>query len=88
MNCTCLAPLSVGFPRQEDWSGLPFPSPGDIPDPEIESLFPAWQVVCLPPDPPGKHLQPGTRLGIERPGTDLDASSYQEWFWARQLPPL
>ena len=30
------APLSVGFPRQEYWSGLPFPSPGDLPDPRIE----------------------------------------------------
>ena len=32
------APLSVGFSRQEYWSGLPFPSPGDLPDPGIESL--------------------------------------------------
>ena len=31
------APLSMGFPRQEYWSGLPFPSPGVLPDPEIES---------------------------------------------------
>ena len=30
------APLSMGFSRQEDWSGLPFPSPGDLPDPGIE----------------------------------------------------
>ena len=30
------ASLSLGFPRQEYWSGLPFPSPGDLPDPEIE----------------------------------------------------
>ena len=36
------APLSVGFSRQEFWSGLPFPTPGDIPDPgiELESLAP------------------------------------------------
>ena len=32
------APLSVGFPRQEDWSGLPFPFPGDLPDPGIELM--------------------------------------------------
>ena len=31
----CQAPLSAGFPRQEDWSELPFPSPGDLPDPWI-----------------------------------------------------
>ena len=32
----CQAPLSMGFPRQEYWSGLPFPPPGDLPDPGIE----------------------------------------------------
>ena len=36
MDCGHQAPLSVGFPRQEYWSGLPFPSPGDLPDPGIE----------------------------------------------------
>ena len=39
---------SMGFPRQEYWSGLPFPSPWDNPDPEIESASPAWQVDSLP----------------------------------------
>ena len=34
----CQAPLSMRFPRQEDWSGLPFPPPGDLPDVEIESM--------------------------------------------------
>ena len=34
------ASLSVGFPRQEYWSGLPFPSPGDLPNPGIETLSP------------------------------------------------
>ena len=38
----------MGFPRQEYWSGMPFPSPGDLPDPGIE------QVDSLPPVPPGK----------------------------------
>ena len=42
------APLSVGFSRQEYWSGLPFPSPGDLPDPGIEPKFPALQVDSLP----------------------------------------
>ncbi|KAM7240729.1 hypothetical protein CapIbe_008635, partial [Capra ibex] len=36
-------PLSIGFSRQEYWSGLPFPSPGDLPDPEIKSWSPALQ---------------------------------------------
>ena len=37
------APLSMGFSRQEHWSGLPFPSPGDLPDPGIEPMSPALQ---------------------------------------------
>ena len=42
------APLSLGFPRQEYWSGLPFPSPGDLPDPGIEPTSPALQTGSLP----------------------------------------
>ena len=42
------APLSMGFPRQESWNGLPFPSPGDLPDPGIRTESPAWQVDSLP----------------------------------------
>ena len=42
------APLSLGFPRQEYQSQLPFPSPGDLPDPGIETMFPAWQADALP----------------------------------------
>ena len=41
------APLSMGFSKQEYQSGLPFPSPGDIPDPGIQSMPPAWQVDSL-----------------------------------------
>ena len=37
----CQAPLSMGFPRQEYWSGVPFPSPGDLPKPGIEPVSPA-----------------------------------------------
>ena len=47
------APLSMGFSRQEYWSGLLFPSPGDLPDPEIEPAFPALQAEALPSEPPG-----------------------------------
>ena len=39
------ASLSVGFPRQEYWSDLPFPSPGELPDPEIESASLALQIL-------------------------------------------
>ena len=41
------APLSVGFSRQEYWSGLPFPSPGDLPNPGIEPGPPALQADPL-----------------------------------------
>ena len=41
------APLSMGFPRQEYWSELPFPSPGDLPDPEFKPTSPAWQADSL-----------------------------------------
>ena len=44
----CQAPLSMGFSKQEYWTGLPFPSPGDLPDPEIEPRSPALQAGSLP----------------------------------------
>ena len=50
----CQAPLFMEFPRQEYWSGLPFPSPKDLPDPGIESGFPALQADALSSEPPGK----------------------------------
>ena len=52
------APLSMGFSRQEYWSGLPFPSPGDLPDPGIESRFPALQTDSLPFEPPENLIKP------------------------------
>ena len=45
---------SMGFSRQEYWSELPFPSPGDLPDPGIEPGSPALQADALPSEPPGK----------------------------------
>ena len=45
---------SMGFCRQECWSGLPFPSLGDLPDPGIEPGSPALQADALPSEPPGK----------------------------------
>ena len=48
------APPSMEFSRQEYWSGLPFPSPGDLPDPGIEPGSPALQADALPSEPPGK----------------------------------
>ena len=49
------APLSMGFSRQEYWSGLPFPSPGDLPDPGIEPGSPALQADALSSEPPTRY---------------------------------
>ena len=61
---TCQAPLSMGFSRQEYWSGLPFPSPGNLPNPGIEPRYPALQVDALLSEPPGTQSQihPASRL--------------------------
>jgi len=50
----CQAPLSVEFSRQEFWSGLPCPSPGDLPDPGIKPGFPSLQADSLSSESPGK----------------------------------
>ena len=72
------APLSMGFSRQEYWSGLPFPSPGDLSDPGIEPGSPALEADALTSEPPGKSVglalsyavkppHPGSRVGPVRP---------------------
>ena len=58
----------MGFSRQEYWSGLPFPSPMDLPNPGIEPGSPALQTDdALPSEPPGKPLS-------------IDSSAYFSWF--------
>ena len=54
---------SMGFSRQEYWSGLPFPSPGDLPDPGIEPGSPALEADTLTSEPPGK---PQTHKGLSQ----------------------
>ena len=56
------APLSVGFPRQEYWSGLSFPSPGDLPDPRIEPASPALAGGPVTTEPLEKPFQ--TVVGV------------------------
>ena len=53
MDCACQAPLSMGFSRQEYWSGLPFLPPGDIPDPGIKATSPVFTGRFLTTEPPG-----------------------------------
>ena len=55
-TAACQAPLSMGFPRQEYWSGLPFPSPGDLPYPGIEPLSPALAGEIFTTEPPGQPI--------------------------------
>ena len=50
------APLSMGFSRQEYWSGLPFPTPEGLPNPGIKPRSPASQADSLPSEPPGKPI--------------------------------
>ena len=53
-TAACQAPLSKGFPRQEHWSELPLPSPGNLPNPGIKPSSPQLQVNSLPTKPQGK----------------------------------
>ena len=59
------APPSMGFSRQERWSGLPFPSPGDLPDPGIEPRSPALQAEGLTSEPSGKLLIKSPQVRIQ-----------------------
>ena len=69
------APLSMEFSRQEYWSGLPFPSPGDLPNPGIEPGSLTLQAVSLLSEPPGKpsHTLMCTQIS--------QGSCYNTQFW-------
>ena len=58
----CQGSLSMEFSRQEYWSGLPFPSPGDLSDSGIKPVSPALQADSLPSEPPGKSLNPNKKV--------------------------
>ena len=65
------APQSMEFFRQEYWSGLPFPSPGDLSNPGIEPGSPALQADALPSEPPGK------------PSRIIHTNNYHKCKWAK-----
>ena len=71
------APPSMGFSKKEYWSGLPFPSPGDLPDPGIEARSPALQADVSPSEPPGK---PDNHDGK---GYLKKEYIYAPWYWGR-----
>ena len=60
------ASLSMEFSRQEYWSGLPFPSPGDLPDPGIEHRSLALQTDSLPSEQPGKPVCPKKKAFLRK----------------------
>ena len=82
MGCTHQAPLSMGFSRQECWSRLPFPFPGDLPDSGIESLSPAWHVDSLPSETSGKPSARWPRALQWMVGHDAFG---RWWLWAEPL---
>ena len=63
----------MGFSRQEYWSGMPFPSPGDLPDPGIEPGSPALQADALLSGPPGKDMS--LLLGKSQEGFSMEVLS-------------
>ena len=66
----------MGFSRQEYWSELPFPSPGDLPDPGIEPGSPALEADALTSEPPGKlWLQSPSAVILEPPKIKSDTVS-------------
>ena len=65
LNCVaCQTPLSMGFPRQEYWSGLPCPPPGDLTKPGIEHIFPALADGFFTAEPSGKQPIKASRADI------------------------
>ena len=72
------APLSMGFPRQEYWSGLPFP--GDLPNPGVELTSPTLQVGSLPLNPQGLSLEGGkSSLLRQVAGVPAESLDYLEY---------
>ena len=71
------APLSMEFSRQEYWWGMPFPSPGDLPDPGIEPGSPVLQADSLPSVPPVNPLElPLISVKLKKEPLDV---SYRVW---------
>ena len=69
----CQVPLSMGFSRQEHWRGLPFPSPGDLPNPGIKPMSPALQADSLPTELVGKPIYDNPIANIILNGGKLKA---------------
>ena len=66
----------MGFSRQEYWSGVPFPSPGDLPDPGIEPRSPALEADALTSEPPGKPCDKATKIFYVFMSDDLESNPH------------
>ena len=75
------ASLSMGFSRQEYWSGLPFPSPGDVPNPGIEPGSSALEADALTSEPPGKPMQTQGNHEVLRRKQDGLKETEETWGW-------
>ena len=80
---------SVEFSRQENWNGLPFPSPGDLPNPGIKPRSPTLQADALPSEPPGKPTDTRMRLSKSRHIKIEKAINYNLicWFFGGKFNP-
>ena len=90
MDCSPPAPLSMESYRQEYWSGLPFPSLGDLPDPGIKTRSPALRVDSLPFEPPGKPMAQWQRSCLLM--QECRRHRFNLWFgkipWRRKWQPI
>ena len=78
------APLSMGFSRQEYWSGLPFPSPGDVPDQGIKPRSPTLQADALPFDLPGKPQKSSKGYSYKEREIWRDRHTEENAMWRRR----
>ena len=79
------SPLSMGFSKQECWSGLPFPSPGDLPDPGIEPVPPALAGGFFTTEPCGKPKLKIKVRKIKRLTRNLSPQLAWQYFWIKFL---
>ena len=68
----------MGFPRQEYWSGLPFPSPWDLPNPGIKPASPTLAEGFFTTEPPGKLRMYDTVAGVIKGGTESNCEPYKK----------
>ena len=76
----------MGFSRQENWSGLPCPPPGNFPNPGIEARSPAMQADSLPSEPPGKPKNTGVASLSPLQGIEIGSPALQVASLPAELP--